>query len=77
MVTITLSLPEEVKERMEKFAWLNWSAIAREAFLKRMKQIEILEKFDKDFEKSKLTDQDCIKLGRELRQAMSKHKEEK
>lgn len=77
MVTITLSLPEEVKKRMDRFEWLNWSAIAREAFLKRMKQIEILEKFNKDFEKSKLSDDECVKLGRELRQAMLKHKEEK
>ena len=73
MVTITLSLPEEIKKKMDRFAWLNWSAIAREAFVKRMKQIEILDKFEKDFEKSKLSDEDCIKLGRELRQSMSKH----
>ncbi len=77
MVTITLSLPEDVKKKMDRFAWLNWSAIAREAFIKRMRQLEILEKFDKDFEKSKLSDEECVRLGRELRHAMSKHKEEK
>lgn len=77
MVSITLSVPEELKKKMDKFEWLNWSSIAREAWVKRMKQLEILEKFEKDFEKSKLSDEDCIKLGRELRQAMSKrHKEE-
>lgn len=75
MVSITLSVPEELKKKMDKFEWLNWSSIAREAFVKRMKQLEILERFEKDFEKSKLTDEDCIKLGRELRQAISeKHK---
>ncbi len=76
MVSITLSIPGELKQKMDKFAWLNWSALAREAFIKRMKQLEILDKFEKDFEKSKLTDKDCIKLGRELRQDISeKHKE--
>lgn len=72
MVSVTLSVPEELKKKMDKFEWLNWSAIAREAWLKRMKQLEILERFEKDFEKSKLTDEDCIKLGRELRQAIFK-----
>ncbi len=72
MPTVTLSLPEEVKKKMEKFAWLNWSALAREAFIKKMRQLEILDKFEKDFEKSKLTDEDCIKRGRELRKSMSK-----
>ena len=77
MVSITLSVPDELKQKMDKFEWLNWSSIAREAWVKRMRQLEILEKFEKDFEKSKLTDEDCIKLGRELRRAMSKkHKEE-
>ena len=76
MVSLTLSIPKEFKQKMDKFEWLNWSSIAREAFAKRMKQLEILSKFEKDFEKSKLTDDDCLKLGRELRQAISKkHKE--
>ena len=75
MVSVTLSMPEGVKKKMDEFAWLNWSALAREAFLKRIRQLEILAKFEKDFEKSKLTDEDCIKLGRELKKSMSEHKE--
>ena len=71
MVSVTLSMPEKVKNKMDKFAWLNWSALAREAFLKRIKQLEILNKFESDFEHSKLTDEDCLKLGKELRKAMS------
>ena len=72
MTSLTLSVPKELKQKMDKFDWLNWSSIAREAFVKRMRQIEILEKFEKDFEKSKLTDEECVKLGRELRKSMSK-----
>lgn len=75
MVSVTLSMPEEVKKKMDEFAWLNWSALAREAFLKRIRQLEILAKFEKDFEKSKLTDAGCLKLGKELRKAMSEHEE--
>ena len=70
MPTVTLSIPEDVKKKMEKFEWLNWSALAREAFLKKMRQLEILDKFEKDFEKSKLIDGECIKLGRELKKSM-------
>ena len=52
------------------------SALAREAFVKRMKQLEILDKLEKDVVNSELTDEDCIKLGRELRQSISeKHNE--
>jgi hypothetical protein len=72
MVSITLSIPQDFKQKMDKFAWLNWSAIAREAFAQRMKQLEILSKFEKDFEKSNLTDKDCLDLGRKLRESIAK-----
>lgn len=77
MVSITLSVSKELKQKMERFAWLNWSALAREAFVKRMKQLEILDKFDKDFENSELTDADCLELGEQLKQDMLKRREKK
>ncbi len=76
MTSITLSIPAEVKKKMEKFSWLNWSALAREAFVKRMKQIEALEKLENEVSNSELTDEDCIKLGRELKELISKKYEE-
>ena len=36
MPTVTLSIPEDIKKKMEKFAWLNWSTLAREAFVKKI-----------------------------------------
>ena len=53
---------------MDKFSWLNWSDIARDAFAKRMKQLELLERLENDFSKSELSDKDCIELGRKLRE---------
>ena len=72
MVSITLSVPKEFKQKMDEFEWLNWSSIAREAFAKRMKQLEILEGLDELFKNSELTDEDCIKLGRQLKKDMFK-----
>lgn len=72
MPSLTLSVPKEFKQKMDRFAWLNWSSIAREAFAKRMKQLEILEKFERDSANSELTDDDCIELGRRLKKDMSK-----
>ncbi len=75
MVSITLSIPEELKQKMDEFKFINWSALARELFLKKMKQLEILNKLEKDFSKSELTDEDCLKLGRKLRRAISERHE--
>ena len=76
MPSLTLSVPKEFKQKMDRFNWLNWSSIAREAFAKRMKQLEILDRFEKDFSNSELTDKDCIELGRRLKQDMLKSKKE-
>jgi hypothetical protein len=70
MVSLTLSIPEEFKQKMDKFNWLNWSSIAREAFAKRMKQLEALEEFREGLEKSKLSDKDCLELGKKLKESM-------
>lgn len=71
MVSITIPLEKSFRDRLEAFSWVNWSDVGREAFLKRMKQLAVLEKFKRDFKQSKLTDEECIKFGRELKQTMS------
>lgn len=43
MAAITLSVPPELKERMSKVDWVNWSAIARKAISERLEDIEELE----------------------------------
>lgn len=70
MPSLTLSVPKEFKQRMDQFEWLNWSSIAREAFAKRMKQLEALEEFREGLEKSKLSDKDCMELGKKLKESM-------
>jgi len=43
MGTITLSVPDELKERMSKIDWVNWSSIARHAFSNTLSDVEELE----------------------------------
>jgi len=60
MKNLTLSVPDELRHEMKEFAWLNWSEIAREAFLKKMKQLRMLKKLESKEE------QDLIKWSVEL-----------
>lgn len=43
MVSITVPLEEGLKERLEKFPWVNWSEVGREEVLKR----EIFDRYVK------------------------------
>ena len=69
MVSITLSVPEGLKQEMDSFHDINWSAVAREAIKKK---ILLLEKFRAFTEKSSLTEEDAISLGRAVSAAAAK-----
>jgi len=45
MPTITISLPKELKERLDKHPEVAWSAIFRRAFENKVKDLEEFEKF--------------------------------
>jgi hypothetical protein len=69
MVNITLSVPDDMKKEMEKFPEMNWSVIARQAFKHRL---VLLKKFKEFSKESILTEDDAIRLGREVNKAVSK-----
>lgn len=69
MVNITLSVPEDLKKEMEKFPEMNWSVIARAAIKQRVIMLNKFKEFTKD---STLTQEDAIRLGREVNKAIAK-----
>ncbi|MBU0535517.1 MAG: hypothetical protein KKE20_01025 [Nanoarchaeota archaeon] len=48
---------------MDQFPEINWSAVAREAIKKRVMMLERFKEFTKD---SEFTEQDALRLGREV-----------
>ena len=69
MTTMTLAVPSELKHKMESFPEMNWSEVARQAFMQRVKDLEFLKKFKSD---STLTEEDALRLGRELNKNLAK-----
>ena len=70
MVNITLAVPDELKKKMDSMPEFNWSEVARQAFIEKMRDFEFIKKFR---EKSKLTEEDALKLGKEVGRALTKH----
>ena len=69
MTTMTLAVPSELKHKMETFPEMNWSEVARQAFMQRIKDLEFLKKFKSD---STLTEEDALRLGRKLNKNLAK-----
>lgn len=68
MTTLTLAVPDEMKKKMDSFPEMNWSEIARQAFMQKIEDMEFLRKFR---EKSKLSEADALRLGKEVSKEVS------
>jgi hypothetical protein len=69
MVTLTLAIPEELKQKMDSFSEINWSAVAREAITQKISDLEFLRKFKSQ---SMMTEADALKLGKKANEKLSK-----
>ena len=72
MVSITISVDSQSKRDMQQFAWVNWSEIAREIFLKKLKEHEEFERINTLLKKSKLTENDIIEMTKKTRKGRFK-----
>jgi len=69
MVSITLAVPAEMKNDMDEFPEINWSAVARQAIKQK---ILLLKKFREFTKNSELTEEDALKLGKEVNKSLRK-----
>lgn len=71
MVSMTLSIPKDIKQHMDTFPEINWSEVARDAIKKKLTLLEQFKEFTKE---STMTEKDALKLGREIsKSAMKRH----
>jgi len=66
MPNITLSIPEELQSLIRKHSEIRWSEVARQALVDFAKKIELMEKIAK---KSKLTEEDALKIADKIKSA--------
>ena len=74
MATMTLAIPDDLKKEMDKFSIINWSAVAREAFVERISKLRLLESITKD---SKLTEKDIEELSEKIKAGIAKAHEKR
>jgi hypothetical protein len=73
MANITVSVSDDLKDAMDEHAWVNWSAVARESFQRRL---SMLEKLDALLADSDLSETDVEKHSDKLKERVwSKVKE--
>ena len=64
MVSVTLSLPEDVKKKMDHFQEMNWSGFIRKTILEKTKELSWKEDMLSKLEEEKETDAWTVQLQR-------------
>ena len=72
MPNITISVPKDLKVRMNKFPEINWSKLARMLLSQKIKRLEFLKELDETLADSNLTDSDCLELGKKLKKEIAR-----
>ena len=73
MVSMTLSIPEDLHQMIKRHTEIKWSEIARRAMWDYARKIELL---DSIASKSRLTQKDVNEINREFKKAVHSHYEE-
>ena len=69
MGTLSVSVPDDLRSKMDKFDDINWSAVARRAFEEKVNEVEILKEIAG---KSKLSEKDALAIGKKINKSMAK-----
>ena len=69
MTNVSVSVNEDIRQKMLQFGFVNWSEVARQAFSKKITELEFLEKFTSD---SDMTEKDALRLGAKVNSGLAK-----
>ena len=69
MVSMTLAVPVELKQKMDCFAEINWSEVARQAFQQKIRDLDFLNEFKA---KSTMTEAEAVNFGKKMNKDISK-----
>ena len=73
MPTITVSVDDDLKERMEKQPEINWSEVTRQAIRNKIEKLELMDELTVD---SELTDEDVDEIAAKINESARKRIEE-
>jgi len=69
MPNLTVSIPEDVQERMKEHTEIRWSEVVRLAIEKKISDLELLERLTK---KSRLAEKDVKEISAKIDREVSK-----
>src|SRR3989338_5780236 len=77
MVNVTIAVPVPLKMQLEKHPEINWSEVARQAWIAKLSNLEKLHLIDEITKNVKISDEDVEHLARKIKHSLAlRHEEE-
>ena len=70
MVNITLAIPQDLREELQKHKEVNWSAVIRKSLQQHIRKLNIAEAIA---QKSKLTKKDIEEIDKLVKKGIAEH----
>ena len=72
MVSVTISVPKEIRELMKRFPEVNWSGLVRKSIIEKARELQMKEEMLNQFEKEKSFNNWAVNLIRDGRKSNKK-----
>ena len=69
---VTLSVPVELKEKMDSFKEINWSEVMRSTLSEKVRRLEIMKRLDQLTANSELTEEDVERISAKVKEGVAK-----
>ena len=71
-VNVTLSVPIELKEKMDSFKEINWSEVMRNTLSEKLRRLGFMKKLDELTAGSKLDEDDVKRIADKVKEGIAK-----
>jgi len=72
MASVTFAINEELKIKLSKFVWVVWSELVKQELLKRSQRAILFRELEELTKDSALTDEDCIRFAKLVKERFVK-----
>ena len=69
MANLTLAVPEDLQEIMDRHKDVKWTEVARQAMWEKARKLELMDKL---LAKSELTEEDAERIGHKIKHEIAK-----
>ena len=71
-INVTLSVPVELKHKMESFKEINWSEVMRNTLAEKLRRLEIMRRLDELTAGSELNEEDISRIGDKIKEGIAR-----